>query len=60
MRGGEAPSVIYGRRSHGRDIVHRWEGNPVVAIDDINLKCADIRNAGAVMFTGKTLLPRER
>lgn len=48
--------VVHRRHSYGRDAVHRWEGNPVIAIDDLDFKCADIRNAGAVVFNGKTLL----
>ena len=32
----------------GRDIIHRWEGNPAITIDDLPFPCADISNAGAV------------
>ena len=48
--------MMYRRRTYSRDTVHRWEGNPVVTIDDLDFKCLDICNAGAVMFNSKTLL----
>ena len=40
----------------GRDIVHRWEGNPLISINDLNFKCSDIHNASAVKFQGRVLL----
>lgn len=30
----------------GRDIVHRWEGNPLISIADLSFRCSDIHNAG--------------
>lgn len=36
------------RRKYGPDIVHRWEGNPIITIDDLSFRCGDICNAGAV------------
>ncbi len=36
------------RRRYGPDVVHRWEGNPIITIDDLSFRCGDIRNAGAV------------
>ena len=32
----------------GRDIVHRWEGNPIITMEDVPFPCGDICNAGAV------------
>lgn len=40
----------------GRDIVHRWEENPLIDINDLDFKCSDIRNAGAIDFRGKIIL----
>lgn len=34
-------------RRRGPDIVHRWEGNPIITIDDLSFMCGDICNAGA-------------
>ncbi|MCK5608926.1 glycoside hydrolase family 130 protein [Candidatus Pacearchaeota archaeon] len=43
-------------RPTGRDIVHRWEGNPLIDISDLSFKCSDILNAGVVEFGGGVLL----
>jgi predicted GH43/DUF377 family glycosyl hydrolase len=40
----------------GRDIVHRWEKNPLIDIKDLDFNCSDIRNAGAVDFNGEVIL----
>jgi predicted GH43/DUF377 family glycosyl hydrolase len=40
----------------GRDVLHRWEGNPVISLDDLNFQCSDILNAAAVRFQGETVL----
>ena len=40
----------------GRDIVHRWEHNPLIGINDLDFNCADIHNAGVVFFHGEILL----
>jgi len=47
---------MYRRKSFGKTIVHRWEGNPLIGIDDLDFKCSDIRNAGAVRHNGEVLL----
>jgi predicted GH43/DUF377 family glycosyl hydrolase len=39
-----------------RDIVHRWEHNPLIGIKDLDFNCADIHNAGVVYFKGEVLL----
>ncbi len=35
------------------DIVKRWEGNPVLDINDISFRCANIYNAGCIKVNGK-------
>jgi len=40
----------------GRDIVHRWKGNPAITIDDLSFRCNDIYNAGAVKFEDQYIL----
>jgi predicted GH43/DUF377 family glycosyl hydrolase len=42
--------------SEGRDILHRWEGNPVITTDALNFRCASIFNAGVVFVGGEVLL----
>lgn len=39
-----------------RDIVQRWDGNPLIDITDLSFKCSDIHNAGVVFFGGEVLL----
>jgi len=41
---------------HSIDIVHRWQGNPLIDICDLDFKCSDIHNAGVVSFRGDVLL----
>ncbi len=36
------------RTRFGRDIVHRWEGNPVIVVEDIPYKCNSVFNGGVV------------
>ncbi len=44
-------------RSHrSQDIMHRWEGNPLITISDLDFKCSDVHNAGVIDFEGKILL----
>ncbi len=44
------------RRAAGRDILHRWEGNPVISIEDIPFSCLDVMNAGVVKKDGEYIL----
>ena len=44
------------KRAYDRDIVHRWEGNPLITVDDLTFKCLDIRNAGATRYRGEVIL----
>ena len=43
-------------RSFGRDMMHRWEGNPIITIEDMPFQCSDICNAGAVKLGNRYLL----
>ena len=40
----------------GRDVVHRYEGNPLIGIEDLPFRCSDIWNAGVVHLGGEYLL----
>ncbi len=40
----------------GPDIIHRWEGNPVITIESLPFRCADITNAGAVKLGDEYVL----
>jgi predicted GH43/DUF377 family glycosyl hydrolase len=44
------------RQKFSRDIVHRWEGNPLIDIADLDFKCSDIHNAGVIFYDGEILL----
>lgn len=39
-----------------RDIIHRWEGNPIIAIEDLPFKSSDIWSAGAVKIDNTYIL----
>ncbi|MFW5996853.1 MAG: glycoside hydrolase family 130 protein [Lentisphaeria bacterium] len=43
-------------RTFQHGIFNRWQGNPVIELEDMPFRCADIRNAGAIKFKGKYLL----
>ena len=38
------------------DIIHRWEGNPVVNMEDLSFRASDICNAGKVKMVDTYLL----
>jgi len=40
----------------GRDLMHRWEGNPIITVEDLPFQCSDICNAGAVKLPNRYLL----
>lgn len=40
----------------GRDIIHRYRGNPIIGLEDLPFRCSDIWNAGAVKFQEGFLL----
>ncbi|NOY76152.1 MAG: glycosidase [Kiritimatiellaeota bacterium] len=39
-----------------KDVARRWEGNPVITLNDLPFRCSDICNAAAVKFNGEFLL----
>ena len=43
-------------RPTGRDVIHRWEGNPIVTLEDIPFECNTVFNAAAVKCEGQYLL----
>ncbi len=43
-------------RLTGRDVIHRWEGNPIVSLEDIPFGCNTVFNAAAVKRQGEYLL----
>lgn len=40
----------------GRDIIHRFEDNPIISIDDLTFQCADVCNAGAIKVEDEYIL----
>jgi len=44
------------RKKFSYDIVRRWEGNPIITIDDLPFRCIDICNAGAVKVDEEYIL----
>ena len=40
----------------GRDVIHRYQGNPLISIEDLPFRCSDIWNAGVAFFRGEYLL----
>jgi predicted GH43/DUF377 family glycosyl hydrolase len=40
----------------GRDIIHRWEGNPAITVEDIPFRCNSVFNAGATRFNDEYIL----
>ncbi len=44
------------KRKKQWDVVHRWEGNPIIGLDDIPFRCSDICNAAAVKFNNEYIL----
>lgn len=45
-----------GRNTIRQNIFNRWEGNPIIEIEDMPFSCSDIRNAGAVKFQDQYIL----
>jgi predicted GH43/DUF377 family glycosyl hydrolase len=40
----------------GRDVIHRWEGNPIISLEDIPFPCNTVFNAAAAIFGDHYLL----
>ena len=47
---------IVARRPLGRDIIHRWEGNPIITVEDIPFRCNSVFNAAAAVYDGEYIL----
>jgi predicted GH43/DUF377 family glycosyl hydrolase len=43
-------------RTRGRDLLHRWEGNPIVALENVPYRCNTVFNGTPVKFGDKYLL----
>ncbi|UCH09835.1 MAG: glycoside hydrolase family 130 protein [Fidelibacterota bacterium] len=43
-------------RKRSRDLVHRWEGNPIITIENLSFPCADISTAGAIKVGSEYIL----
>ncbi|MBU1084444.1 MAG: glycoside hydrolase family 130 protein [Candidatus Omnitrophica bacterium] len=44
------------KRTFGRDIIHRYEKNPIIKLEDLSFTCLNIMNAGAVKIGKQYLL----
>jgi len=44
------------RRTRSKDLLRRFEGNPVISIDDLDFQCSDVRNAGVTRLGEEVLL----
>ncbi len=44
------------RKGSPRDLLHRFEGNPVIGIGDLEFQCLDVRNAGVARLGEEVLL----
>ncbi len=40
----------------GRDVIHRYRGNPIIGIKDLPFRCNDIWNADVTRFQNEFLL----
>ena len=43
-------------RPPGRDLIHRWDGNPMIQLGDLPFRCSDLQNAGVVQIGGRTVM----
>jgi predicted GH43/DUF377 family glycosyl hydrolase len=43
-------------QKHGRDLLHRWEHNPIITLEDVPFRCNTIFNGTPVKFDGEYLL----
>ena len=44
------------RTGKSRDVIHRWDGNPLVHLEDLDFPCSDLRSAGVVFHNGEIIL----
>ena len=47
---------MFRRKRIARDVVHRWEGNPLIRLEDLDFPCADLRSAGVASYQGDVIL----
>ena len=50
------PIDLFRRKARARDIVHRWEGNPLLRLEDLDFPCADVWSAGVACLDHGILL----
>ena len=50
------PGTGIRHRSAGRDIIHRWEGNPIITVEDIPFRCNSVFNSAATIYNGEYIL----
>ena len=43
-------------KTFGRDVIRRWKGNPLLALQDLPFRANDIHNAGVIKTDGEYLL----
>ncbi len=43
-------------RKQGRDLMHRWEQNPIITLEDVPYRCNSIFNGTPVKINGEYLL----
>jgi predicted GH43/DUF377 family glycosyl hydrolase len=43
-------------RQTSRDLVHRWKGNPLIGLEDLNFRVGDIHNAAVAEKDGQIIL----
>ena len=44
------------KKNKHSDVIRRWEGNPIITLDDVPFRCSDICNAAAVKFKDEYIL----
>ncbi|MHC4915706.1 MAG: glycoside hydrolase family 130 protein [Planctomycetota bacterium] len=44
------------RRARSKDLLMRFEGNPIICMDDLDFQCLDVRNAGVARLGGEVIL----
>ncbi|MFC1498245.1 glycosidase [Verrucomicrobiota bacterium] len=46
----------FSRTGKSRDVVHRWDGNPLIRLENLEFPCADLRSAGVVFRDNEIFL----
>ncbi|MCK4436592.1 glycoside hydrolase family 130 protein [bacterium] len=47
---------MFRRKMTQRDVVHRWEGNPLIRLQDLDFQCADVWSAGVASYQDDIIL----